>query len=185
MFGKPLGLLETLSLVLTHKTCNSPFTLKELCSCGKPQRNASSTLPLMGGTALLWSIHRELPSLDKCKQLYTQPQLCFVPSAWHWLALYRWRKKHLVSAVCACAKFSQNLGNHVILVFFYVWVTHNCFLVLFCIMATCSDSDDEFSSALVLRIIYTSKEYSDWKPWRNDCVMIVLLFAPWCCAVMY
>ena len=36
-------------------------------------------------------------------------------------------------------------------------------------MATCSDSDDEFSSALVLRIFYTSEGYSDWKPWRNDC----------------
>ena len=44
-------------------------------------------------------------------------------------------------------------------------------------MATCSDSDDEFSSALVLRIIYTSEEYSDWKPWRNDRVVIVLFYS--------
>ena len=42
-------------------------------------------------------------------------------------------------------------------------------------MATCSNSDDEFSSALVLCIVYTSKEYSDWKPRRNDCVVIILL----------
>ena len=42
-------------------------------------------------------------------------------------------------------------------------------------MATCSDSDDEFSSTLVLCIIYTDEVYSDWKPWRNDRVVIVLL----------
>ena len=34
-------------------------------------------------------------------------------------------------------------------------------LVFFRIMATCSDSDDEFSSAMVLRKIYTDKGYSD------------------------
>ena len=44
-------------------------------------------------------------------------------------------------------------------------------------MVTCSDSDNEFSSALVLpvslvlRIIYTDELYSDWKLWRNDCVV--------------
>ena len=42
-------------------------------------------------------------------------------------------------------------------------------------MAICNDSDDEFSSALVLRTIYTDEGYSDWKPWRNDRVVIVLL----------
>ena len=31
-------------------------------------------------------------------------------------------------------------------------------------MATCNDRDNEFSSALVLRIICTDEEYSDWKP---------------------
>ena len=35
-------------------------------------------------------------------------------------------------------------------------------------MASCSDRDDEFSSALVLRIIYTDEGYSVWKPWIND-----------------
>ena len=71
--------------------------------------------------------------------------------------------------------FPRNLGNRVILVFFRVWVTHNrVILIFFHIMATCSDSDDEFSSALVLRIIYTSEEYSDWKPGRNDRMVIVL-----------
>ena len=67
--------------------------------------------------------------------------------------------------------FPRNVGNHVILVFF-------------CILATCSDSDDEFSSALVLRIIYTDEGYSDWKPWRNDHVVIVYFLlcniAQWC-----
>ena len=82
--------------------------------------------------------------------------------------------------------FPRNLGKRVILVFFHVWITHNrVILVFFLVMAICSDSDDEFSSALVLRIIYTSEGYSDWKPWRNDRVVIVLLFTPWCCAMMY
>ena len=40
-------------------------------------------------------------------------------------------------------------------------------------MATCSDRDDEFSSALVLHIIYTDEGYSGWKPWINDHVVIV------------
>ena len=62
--------------------------------------------------------------------------------------------------------FPRNLGNSVTLVFFYV-------------MATCGDSDDEFSSALVLHVIYTSEGCSNWKTWRNDCVVIVLLFTPW------
>ena len=44
--------------------------------------------------------------------------------------------------------FPRNLGNHV-------------FLVFFRIMGSCSDSDDEFSSALVIRIIYTNEGYSD------------------------
>ena len=75
--------------------------------------------------------------------------------------------------------FLRNLENLVILVFFRVWITHNrVILVFFRIMATCSDSDDKFSSALILRIIYTSEGYSDWKPWRNDRVVIVLLFTP-------
>ena len=42
-------------------------------------------------------------------------------------------------------------------------------------MVTCSDRDDDISSALALRIIYTNKRYSDWKPWINDHVVIVLL----------
>ena len=47
--------------------------------------------------------------------------------------------------------FPRNLGNHVILVFFRVRITHNhVILVFFRVMATCSNSDDEFSSALVL-----------------------------------
>ena len=40
-------------------------------------------------------------------------------------------------------------------------------------MATYSD---EFSSALVLRKIYTDEGYSDWKPGRNDHVVIVFTF---------
>ena len=53
-----------------------------------------------------------------------------------------------------------------------------CISVFFRVMATCSDTGDEFSSALVLciHVIYTDEEYSDWKPWRNDHVVIVLLF---------
>ena len=51
-------------------------------------------------------------------------------------------------------------------------------------MAICSNSDDEFSSALVLHIIYIDEGYSDWKPGRNDRVVIVLLLlrdaARWC-----
>ena len=70
--------------------------------------------------------------------------------------------------------FPRNLRNRVILVFFRVWITHNCVIsVFFRVMAICSD--DEFSSALVLRIIYTDKGYSDWKVGRNDRVVIVLL----------
>ena len=63
----------------------------------------------------------------------------------------------------------------------------NCVILVFlCIMATCSN-DGEFSSALVLRIIYTSEGCSDWKPWRNDHVpvVIILLFTPWCCVMMH
>ena len=52
-------------------------------------------------------------------------------------------------------------------------------------MATCSDRDNEFLSALVLRIIYTDEGYSVWKPWINDHVVIVLLFTPRFCAMMY
>ena len=53
--------------------------------------------------------------------------------------------------------FPRNQGNRVILVFFRVWITHNHVIsVFFRVMAICSDSDDEFSLALVLRIIYTS-----------------------------
>ena len=48
-------------------------------------------------------------------------------------------------------------------------------------MATCSDRD-EFSLVLVLHIIYKDEGYSDWKSWINDLVVIVLLFAPQCCA---
>ena len=60
--------------------------------------------------------------------------------------------------------------------FFRVWITHNRVIsVFFRVMATCSDSDDEFSSALVSRIIYTDEGYSDWKPERNNRVVIVLL----------
>ena len=40
-------------------------------------------------------------------------------------------------------------------------------------MAICSDSDDEFLSALVLCMIYTDEVYNDWKSWRNDRVVIV------------
>ena len=53
------------------------------------------------------------------------------------------------------------------------------------IMATCSDSDDESSSALILCIIYTDEGYSDWKPWRNDHEVIVLLFTLIFCVMMY
>ena len=75
--------------------------------------------------------------------------------------------------------FLRNLGNLFILVFFCVWNMHNrVILVFFCVMATCSDRDDEFSSALILRIIYTDEGYSVWKPWINDHVVIVLLFTP-------
>ena len=64
-----------------------------------------------------------------------------------------------------------------------IWETvlfwHNrVILVFFSVMATCSDRDDKFSSALILRIIYTDEGYSDWKPWINDHVVIVLLFTP-------
>ena len=45
-------------------------------------------------------------------------------------------------------------------------------LVFFCVIATCSDRDDEFLSALVLRIIYTDEGYSVWKPWINYHVMV-------------
>ena len=69
------------------------------------------------------------------------------------------RKECLVSAFCAFAKFSQKSGN-CYFVFFSVWNTHNCVILVFsCIMATCSDRDDEFSSALVLCIIYTDRGY--------------------------
>ena len=76
-------------------------------------------------------------------------------------------KKSLVSAICACVKFSRNLGNRVILVFFCVWITHNRVILVFFHVI------DEFSLALVLHIIYTDEVYSDWKPWRNDRVVIV------------
>ena len=88
--------------------------------------------------------------------------------------VHRWQKEcHL-----CMRKIFPEIWEPCHLVFFCVWITHNhVILVFFRVMATCSDSDDEFPSALVLRIIYTSKGYSDWKPWRNDCVVIVLLFS--------
>ena len=75
-------------------------------------------------------------------------------------------------------KIFPEIWETVILVFFCAWITHNrVILVFLCIIATCSDSDDEFSSTLVLHIIYTSEGYNGWKPWRNGRVpaMIVLL----------
>ena len=58
--------------------------------------------------------------------------------------------------------FPRNMENRVTLVFFCIRIMYNrVFLVFFRVMATCSDSDNEFSSALVLRIIYTSEGYSD------------------------
>ena len=75
-------------------------------------------------------------------------------------------------------KIFPEIWETVILVFFRIWVMHiHVILVFFRVMATCSDSDHEFSSALVFRIIYTSEGYSDWKPWRNDHVVIILLFS--------
>ena len=72
--------------------------------------------------------------------------------------------------------FPRNLGNRVILVFFRVWIMHNRVIsVFFRVMAICSDSDNKFLSALVLRMIYTDEGYSDWKPGRNNRVVIVLL----------
>ena len=91
-------------------------------------------------------------------------------------------KERLVSAVRTCAKFSQKSGKTMLFWYSSVYGLHTnnrVILVFFHIMATCSDNDDEFSSALVLRIIYTSEGYTDWKPWRDDCVVIVLLFTPW------
>ena len=75
------------------------------------------------------------------------------------------------------ARNFRNLGNRVILVFFRVWNTHNRVILVFSrIMTTCSEVNDKFLSALVLCIVYTDEEYSDQKPWRNDHVVIVLLF---------
>ena len=83
--------------------------------------------------------------------------------------------------------FPRNLGSHVIvIIFFCIRIMHNhIILVFFRVHATCSDSDNEFSSALVLHIIYTDEVYSDWKPWRNDHVVTVLFFTSRCCAMMY
>ena len=70
------------------------------------------------------------------------------------------------------------LGNSVILVFFCITITHNRdILAFFHIMAASSDSDRVLISH-VSHIIYKVKEYTDWKPERNDYVMIVLLFTP-------
>ena len=78
--------------------------------------------------------------------------------------------------------FPRNLVNRVILIFFCQYNMHNrVILVFFRVVATCSDRDGEFSSALALRISYTDKGYSMWKPWIYDHVVIVLLFTPrWC-----
>ena len=60
---------------------------------------------------------------------------------------------------------------------YIIWITHNhVILVFLSVIATCNNSDDEFLSALVLCIIYTSERYSDWKPWRNDHVPVVIIF---------
>ena len=53
-------------------------------------------------------------------------------------------------------------------IFTEIWGT----VLFFRVMAICSDCDNEFSSALVLHIIYTDEGYSDWKPGRNDHVKI-------------
>ena len=73
-------------------------------------------------------------------------------------------------------KISPEIWETVIFIFFLIWNTCNhVILVFFRVMATCSDRDDELSSSLVLCIIYTDEGYSDWKPWINDHVVIVLL----------
>ena len=57
--------------------------------------------------------------------------------------------------------FPRNLGNPVILVFFAYGIRITRVILTFShVMATCSDRDDEFSSALVLLIIYTDRGYS-------------------------
>ena len=82
-------------------------------------------------------------------------------------AFTKGRKNAWFQLFAHAQKFPRNLGNCVILVFFRVWITHNhVILVFFRVMATCRDSDNEFSSALVLRVIYTSEGYSNWKPLR-------------------
>ena len=51
-----------------HITYNSPFVPKGLCSCGKPQGNASCTLqapPLWVGNCTPVIYHRGLPGLEK------------------------------------------------------------------------------------------------------------------------
>ena len=66
-----------------HITYNSPFVPKGLCSCGKPQGNASCILqapPLWVGNCTPVIYHRGLPGLDKRMHnviASVQPQSCF------------------------------------------------------------------------------------------------------------
>ena len=73
------------------------------------------------------------------------------------------RKECLVSAVCSCVKFSQKSGKP-------------CY---FGILPRNGHLQRQWQRVLIslglIRINYTSEGYSDWKPWRNDCVVIVLL----------
>ena len=83
--------------------------------------------------------------------------------------------------------FPKILGNWIISVFFHVGIMHNCvILVFFRVMGTCSESDDDFASALVLRIIYSTNDTVTGRHGEMTVRWwIVLRLTPRCCAMMY
>ena len=73
------------------------------------------------------------------------------------------RKECLVSRFAHAWNFPRNLGNCGILVFSRIWITHNrVILVFFRLMATHSDSDGEFLSALIGLMHNPHKERIQW-----------------------
>ena len=77
------------------------------------------------------------------------------------------RKECLVSAVCACTKFSQKSGKP-------------CYFGIL----PCNGRLQRQWWRVLISLGLTHNLHK-WKPLRNDCVVIVLLITPWCCTMMY
>ena len=102
----------------------------------------------------------------------------------------QWQKNTWFQLFAHAQNFPKNLRNHVYLAF---TITHNRVILVFLrwFFGTLLLVFFRYGCfqwqwlhvliSLALHIIYTTEGYSDWKPWRNDHVVIVYLFTLWWC----